>query len=188
MFDGRSAGAGLTRRNRGTYAQREMERAALAVSESGALLVPASGRPTVATDTDVSSLKRQLGYGRRFRPGRKHLGLLVLLIVGSWVVVSFGRTITQLNSASERQAVLAADTAALSAQLEAGHRELQLVQTDDFQALQARAFGIGAPGEVAFSLEFAAPVAPRVAPLGSVGAGAQPQTPLDAWLRLLFGD
>lgn len=161
---------------------------AVHITASRALPVPAQRKADAPVETQLATLGRQLGYGRRFRPRRTHLGLIVVLIIGSWAVLSFGRTITQLNSASDRQAALAAETATISAQLAAGQRELELVQTDGFQALQARAFGIGAPGEIAFSLESAAPTAPRVAPLGSVGQGAPPQTPLDAWLRLLFGD
>ncbi|MEX2546275.1 MAG: hypothetical protein WD830_00635 [Chloroflexota bacterium] len=139
-------------------------------------------------DAQLTSLRRQLGYGRRLRPRRSHLALVALVIVAFWVVLSFGRTITQLNAANDRQTGLMAETAALSAQLDAGHRELELVQMDGFQALQARAFGIGAPGEIAFSLEAGAPVASPVTPLGSAGRAGEAQTPLDAWLRLLFGD
>jgi len=165
-----------------------MERPAVAIAASRVLPTPAQRTPDPQVEAQVATLRKQLGYGRRLRPGRKQLGLIALLIVGAWVVLSFGRTITQLNAASDRQAALAVDTAALSAQLDAGEREVELVQTDGFQALQARAFGIGAPGEIAFSLESAAPAAPPLAPLGSIGPGAQAHTPLDAWLRLLFGD
>jgi len=161
---------------------------AVHIAASRVLPTPAQRKPDAQVEAQLATLGKQLGYGRRLRPGKRHLGWIVLLIVASWALLSFGRTITQLNSASERQVALAAETAAISAQLAAGQRELELVQTDGFQALQARAFGIGAPGEVAFSLESAAPSAPRVVPLGSAALGAPPQTPLDAWLRLLFGD
>jgi hypothetical protein len=161
---------------RATYAQREMGRASVAVLDSRA-----------EAGAQLTSLRSQLGYGRRFRPGRT-LGLIALLVVGVWVVVSFGRTITSLNDATDREAILQSETAALTAQLEAGHRELELVQTDAFQALQARAFGIGRPGEIAFSLESDAPSPEHITPLGSAGQQGAPQTPLDAWLRLLFGE
>jgi hypothetical protein len=125
---------------------------------------------------------------RRFRLTRAHAVALVIVIVGLWVVLSFGRTITALNSATDREQQLADETAQLTAQLEANHRELALVQTEGFQALQARAFGIGRPTEVNFSLEPGAPSPQPVTPLGSERNRASPQTPLDAWLRLLFGD
>lgn len=165
-----------------------MGRSAAAFADSRVLPAPAQRRQDAPVEGQSATQRKQLGFGRRLRPGRRQLGLIALLIVGAWVVFSFGRTITQLNAASERQAVVAGETAALAAQLAAGQREVELVDTDGFQALQARAFGIGAPGEIAFSLETGAPAATRLAPLGSSGPGAQPVTPLDAWLRLLFGD
>jgi hypothetical protein len=165
-----------------------MARTAVAVLSSRSLPLPAQRRQDAQADAQLTALGRQLGYGRRFRPGRSHIGLIVLVVIAFWVVLGFARTITQLNAATERQLVLSAETTALTAQLEAGHRELLLVQTDGFQALQARAFAIGAPGEIAFALESGAPAPVAIVPLGSTGPGAEPQTPLDAWLRLLFGD
>ena len=134
----------------------------------------------------ASSGRGRLGLGRRFRPTRNHAVAAVLIVVGLWAVFSFGRTITQLNSATDRERQLADETAVLAAQLEASQRELVLVQTDGFQALQARAYGIGAPNEIVFALEPGAPSPPPVTPLGSERSQAVPQTPLDAWLRLLF--
>lgn len=125
---------------------------------------------------------------RRFRPTRAHVVAVVIAAAALWVILSFGRTITALNSATDREQQLTDETAALVDQLEASQRELALVQTDGFQALQARSFGIGKPGEISFSLEPGAPSPVPVAPLGSEGNRAPPQTPLDAWLRLLFDD
>jgi cell division protein FtsB len=138
-------------------------------------------------EAQLTSLRSQLGYGRRFRPGRSHIALIILIVVGSWVVLSFGRTITQLNAATERQAALTSETAALSARLDAGHREMELIQTDAFQGLQARSYGMGAPGEIAFSLDPDAPPPPALTPLGGDPNSGRAQTPLDAWLKLLFG-
>lgn len=139
-------------------------------------------------EAQLTDLGRQLGYGRRFRPGRSHIGLLIVVVIAFWVVLGFARTMTELNAATERRTVLAAETTALAAQVDAAHRELVLIQTDGFQALQARAFAIGAPDEIAFALEAGAPPPVPVMPLGSEGNATNAQTPLDAWLRLLFGD
>lgn len=151
--------------------------------------LPLPAHPTANSEADVQlrSLRRQMGYGRRLRPNRSHVLLLAIVVIGVWVVLGFANTITQLNAASDRQAELTTETQALTNRLDAGHRELELVQTDAFQALQARGFGIGAPGEVSFALPTDAP-ALRVVPLGSEGSEAAPKSPLDAWLRLLFGD
>ena len=65
------------------------------------------------------------------------------------------------------------------------------MQTDAFQRLEARAYGIGAPGEVVFSLPQDAPSPAPITPLGG-GTAADPiatqATPLDAWLKLIFGN
>ena len=151
-----------------------------------------TARRTANADADagarLTSLRSQLGYGRRLRPGRNHLVLLALVVISAWVVVGFGRTITSMNAAVDRQAALTAENQTLAAQLAAGERELDLVQTDGYQALQARAFGIGAPGEVAFSLDADAPPASQIVPLGSTGTASDSKAPLEAWLKLLFGD
>lgn len=165
-----------------------MARIAVAVLTSRTPPLAAQRRPNPQAEAQLTDLGRQLGYGRRFRPGRSHFGLIVVAVIAFWVVLGFARTMTELNAATERRAGLTAETAALTAQVDAAHRELELIQTDGFQALQARAFAIGAPGEIAFALEVGAPSPVPVVPLGSEGAAAEPQTPLDAWLRLLLGD
>jgi hypothetical protein len=148
------------------------------------------GRAAVDSTADASGTRAPApaNPSRRFRLTRGHLIVGVLVIVGFWVVLSFGRTITQLNTATDREQQLSDETTALAAELEASHRELALVQTQGFQALQARAFGIGKPGEVNFSLQPGAPSPEPVVPLGSQNNRPAPQTPLDAWLRLLFDD
>jgi hypothetical protein len=111
----------------------------------------------------------------------------VLVIVGFWVVIGFGRALGQLNDATQRQQVAAAQNLTLEAQLEAARRELTLVQTDAFQSLRARALGMGQNGELVFALTADAPPPPAVVPLGRAAAPAVVQTPLEAWLELLFG-
>jgi len=166
-----------------------MGRTAVATLPSRAL--PADGprtSPDPAVEAQLATLKKQIGYGRKYRPGRSHVALIILIVVASWVVLSFGRTITQLNAATDRQAALTSETAALTARLEAVHREMDLIQTDAFQGLQARAYGIGAPGEIAFSLDVDAPAPPAITPLGTDANSDAAQTPLDAWMRLIFGN
>jgi hypothetical protein len=159
----------------------------VASAPSRARPLPAQGTASNEADVQLRSLRKQLGYGRRLRPNRNYVVLLAVIVIGFWVLLGFGRTITQLNAATDRQAELTTETVALTNRLDAGHRELQLVQTDAFQALQARGFSVGAPGEVSFSVTSDLP-APRVVPLGDAIGTAAPQTPLDAWLRMLFGE
>ncbi len=165
-----------------------MGRSAVAVVDSRALNPATGGASDADAGTQLSSLRKQLGYGRRLRPGRNHLALLAIVVIGAWVVVGFGRTITSMNAATDRQAALTAETQLLNAQLAAGERELELVQTNGFQAIQARSYGLGAPGELAFSLAADAGPAPHVVPLGESGTAAEAGSPLEAWLKLLFGD
>lgn len=127
------------------------------------------------------------GRTRRLRPGRAYVVFAAVLIVSVWLVLVFGRALTDLNVATERAAAVTAESAALEARLEAGRREVELVQSDGFMAMQARAYGMGRPGERAFALEPGAPVAPSITPLGAVSASSRPLTPLESWLRLLFG-
>jgi cell division protein FtsB len=129
----------------------------------------------------------QLSYGRRLRPTRGLIVLVAIVLIGLWFLAGFARTMTQLNSSSDRRAELTGETAALTSRLDAGHREVELIQTDAFQALQARSYGIGAPGEISFSVPRGDP-APRVVPLGTAATAALSRTPLESWLSLLFGD
>ena len=165
-----------------------MAGSAVTVAPSREVSLPARRQPQPELQQQISSLRVQLGYGRRLRPGRAQLGLIVLLVIASWVLIGFARTLTQLNTATDREAILSAESAQLSARLEAGRQELELVQTDAFQGLQARAYGLGSPSERAFSLELGAPAAPPIVPLGGASSASEPQAPLDAWLRLLLGD
>jgi cell division protein FtsB len=120
---------------------------------------------------------------------RVHLGLIALAVISVWLALVFARSLADLDKASTRQAQIAAESSALAARLAADKREYALVQTDAFQALQARAYGIGAPGEQVFSLAPGAPPPPPITPLGNPSAGVKsaPSTPLDAWLEILFG-
>jgi hypothetical protein len=120
-----------------------------------------------------------------------HILLIGLAIVGVWLVLVFARALGDVDHATARQQVIASEASALEARLSADKRELALVQTDAFQRLQARAYGLGAAGEVAFSLPQDAPSAPPITPLGGAQAATssavEKTSPLDAWLSLLFG-
>ncbi len=165
-----------------------MGRAAVTVATVSDLSARAPGAPDTELERQLSSLGRQIGYGRRFRPGRPHLLLIGLAIVGLWLVLVFGRALTSLNEATARQAILAGEANALEQRLEAGRREQALVQTDSFQALQARSFGLGEAGERVFSLSMDVPTVALVEPLGAAQRHATGASPLDAWLTLLFGE
>ena len=136
---------------------------------------------------------------RSFRFRRVHLAVIGIAIVAVWLVLVFARALGDVDRATARQQGVAAAAATLQAQLDADKREQQIVQTDGFQRLQARAYGMGAPGEVVFTLPQDAPSPAPITPLGGStgatslpgGSGASadaPSRPLDAWLRLIFGN
>ncbi|MEP7158368.1 MAG: hypothetical protein ABI797_02995 [Chloroflexota bacterium] len=143
--------------------------------------------PDSELNAQLTELRRQIGYGRGFRPSRSQVLLVGLLVLGFWLLLTFGRSLAQLNEASQREAAMSAETNALQAELDAGRRELTLVQTDAFQALQARALGYGGNGELVFTLPADAPAPDHLVPLGAAGAPQVKQTPIEAWLDLLFG-
>jgi hypothetical protein len=150
-------------------------------------------KPAVATAPNselggrLDSLGRQIGYGRGLRPGRAQILAIALVVLAFWLVVVFGRALGQLNDATQREATAAAETRALQAQLQAGQRELMLVQTDAFQKMQARALGMGSDGELVFALTADAPPPQPIVPLGQASASTTQRSPLDSWLQLLFG-
>jgi len=152
-----------------------MPRAAVALASSnGRAADPRPGRP------------------KGFRLRRTHLVLIGVGIVAVWLVFVFAGSIGDLDRATARQQQVTNEANAIQARLDADKRELEIVQTDSFQRLQARAYGMGAPGEIVFSLPSDAPSPLPIAPLGASSAASAsattPQTPLDAWLSLLFGN
>jgi len=157
--------------------------ATLAPTSEARAATPAEG-PTKPLD----SLARQLRRGRPgIGPGRSYLAVALMVIVAIWVVFMFGRALTQLNEATQRAVAVRTETIGLQDRLEQAQRELELVQTDAFLSLQARGYGMGEPGERAFGLEPGAPAPPQIVPLGGETASATGRTPLESWLRLLFG-
>src|SRR5688572_30534491 len=123
-----------------------MPRAAVALATPDARA--AGGRPPRRDDLErqLADLNRQV-RPRNLRPGRTHLVLLALVVAAAWLVVVFANTLGDVDRATARQQAVQAESAALEQRLAADRRELALVQTDGFQALQARSFGMGAPGE-----------------------------------------
>lgn len=160
-------------------------------STATALATSREARSVTTTDAETSpplaSLARQIRGRRGIGPGRSYLVVSLIVIVAIWVVFMFGRALTQLNEATQRAAAVQNETVVLHDRLEQAQRELELVQTDAFLSLQARGYGMGEPGERAFGLAPDAPAPPAIVPLGGEAASTVGRTPLESWLRLLFG-
>lgn len=154
---------------------------AVAVVSTGASRTPPPESPP-----EGRRLPRRGGPRRSLRLARSYLLLAALVLLSAWLVLVFGRALSELNEANLRAAAVSAETAALDARLEAGQRELELVQGDAFQRMQARAYGMGLAGERAFALDADAPPPPQLEPLGGELPSVS-RTPFESWLRLLFG-
>lgn len=126
--------------------------------------------------------------GRRLRPTRLQLGVVMGIVVALWFVLAFARTMSQLNEATTRTAGVRAENAALTQRLAAAQAEADLLQSDAYLRFAARSFGMGGAGERAFGLAPGAPSPAAMVPLGQSTAAQQQATPLDNWLSLLFGD
>jgi type II secretory pathway pseudopilin PulG len=164
-----------------------MSRAAVALANSTPGAIDArSGVEVPAADSPRKSSPGRTP--RRIKLTRTHLAIAVMAVIAVWLVIVFARAIADVNRATTLQQSVAAESAALTQQLAADRRELALVQTDAFQRIQARAYGLGESGERAFSLPADAPSPAPIVPLGSTSTQADsPATPLDAWLMILFG-
>ncbi len=121
---------------------------------------------------------------------RRRVAWLLAAIVATWVVIVFARQVGEASTASARAAEIQGQNADLSANVAALRREIDTIQQRPFVLQQARANGLGQPNERPFRLAAGSPPLPPDAPgsavarLGSVG---HHQTPLEAWLTLLFG-
>ena len=127
---------------------------------------------------------------RSFKLRRVHLVVIALAVVSVWLVFVFAKALSDVDHATAVHQSIAAETATLQARLDADKREQEVVQTDAFQRMQARAYGMGATGEILFTLPHDAPSPPSIAPLGAGAAtsAADAGSPLDAWLKILFGN
>jgi hypothetical protein len=102
-------------------------------------------------------------------------------------VLVFGSALAEVNAANRRAEQARNENAALQAELEGGAAEIELLQTDTFLRLQARAYGMGERGERAFALKAVTPLLPAIVPLGTPSGPPPTRSPLDEWLQLLFG-
>jgi cell division protein FtsB len=121
---------------------------------------------------------------------RRRVGWVAAGFVAVWIVVIFARQVGDATNATNRAAQMAADNAALAAEVEALQSEVALIVQPDYVAQQARGHGFGSPREIPFTLSPTVPPPVDGAPGSAsvrLGASDHRQTPLEAWLSLLFG-
>jgi cell division protein FtsB len=121
---------------------------------------------------------------------RRRVGWLTAALVSIWIVIAFARQVGDAAAASNRADDMRESNQALSAEVAALERELLTIQKQEYIAQQARGYRLGQPPEQPFRLAPDAPPPGPNAP-GSearrLGAEAERETPLEAWLSLLFG-
>jgi hypothetical protein len=121
---------------------------------------------------------------------RRRVGWVAAGLLSVWILIVFARQVGDASAASNRSAQLAADNAALAAEVQSLQAEADQIVRPESVAIAARGQGFGGPHEIAFTLapSVAAPVdgAPGSASV-RLGATVDRQTPLDSWLSLLFG-
>lgn len=121
---------------------------------------------------------------------RRRVGWAAAAFVAIWVVVVFARQVGDAQAATNRATQLADDNAALAGEVAALQKERDLIVEPRYVAQEARGHQLGAPKEIAFSLDpsVTAPIdgAPGSAS-ARLGAITDRQTPLESWLSLLFG-
>jgi len=121
---------------------------------------------------------------------RRRLGWLLGLVITVWVVVVFARQVGDASAAQANADQIRQQNAVLADQVAALGREETFIQQAPFVLFQARGYMLGTSRERPFALAPDAPPLPSDAPGSAavrVGASAEPQSPLDSWLSLLFG-
>lgn len=156
-----------------------------------------SEQAVVPETTPKGSRKQPLeGEGIQVRPrgpssrtgwiSRRSAAISAGLLAVVWLVLVFGSVLADVSAANQRVQDVRADNAALEERVARGRAEIDLIRTDAFLRLQARAFGMGQRGERGFALEAGTPQIEAIVPLGSAPDLPAPR-PLDEWLQLLFG-
>jgi hypothetical protein len=121
---------------------------------------------------------------------RRRLATVAGIVVAAWLVLAFGRQVGDATAASNRADELRIANAALRQDVSTLQDDLTRVQDDRFIRLQGRAFGLGGPGEIPFTLAANAPALTADAPGSAavrLGAVHDRRSSLEVWLSTIFG-
>lgn len=118
---------------------------------------------------------------------RRSVAFLIGAIVVAWIVFIFARAVADSAASADQVDLLRQQTAAAAERLAAAERELEVIQSPAYLALQARAHGFGRSGELVFALMADAPSPRPITPLGAEPGTDGRSRPIDDWLDLLFG-
>jgi hypothetical protein len=121
---------------------------------------------------------------------RRRVGWASAGFAAVWIVVVFARQVGDAQAATNRAAQLAADNAALAAEVDALQRETDMIVRPEYVGLEARSYRFGNAKEIPFTLDPAVPAPVDGAPGSAsvrLGATVDRQTPFESWLSILFG-
>jgi hypothetical protein len=158
--------------------------------DAGRRPAPPAPSPDAATEPEQSVGPLDLSGLSIAGITRRRVGWVAAGLFSVWIVLVFARQVGSATEATNRAARMAADNAALAAEVAALQDEVALIVRPEFVGQQARGHELGAAREIPFTLDPSVPAPVDGAPgSASVRLGAQDdrQTPLEAWLSLLFG-
>src|ERR1035437_5656383 len=121
---------------------------------------------------------------------RRRLAMLVAGLFALWLVGGFARQVGGASSAGNQADQLRARNVAMERDVASLELELKLIREPAFVSQMARAYKLGSPREIPFTIDPNAPPLPSDA-AGSTGIKPEPPTnatsPLDSWMQALFG-
>ena len=121
---------------------------------------------------------------------RRRAGLAAGALLGIWIIAVFARQVCDATAAANRAVQIAADNAALAAEVESLQKEVQQIVRPEVVSIAARGERLGDAREIPFTLDPSVPAPVDGAPGSAsvrLGASIDRQTPLESWLSLLFG-
>lgn len=121
---------------------------------------------------------------------RRRVGWVAAGFLSVWILIVFARQVGDATAAANLATQVAAENAALAAEVEALRGEVELIVRPEYVSQQARGYALGAAREIPFTLDSSIPDPVDGAPGSAsarLGAGDARGTPLESWLSLLFG-
>ena len=118
------------------------------------------------------------------------MAVIAAAMLAAWIVIAFGRQVSEASAASARAQDIASGNAALRLEVAAMERELDAIARQRFVEQQARAYRVGGSREIPFALAPDAPALAADAPGSAavrLGAESEHVSPLERWLTVLFG-
>jgi cell division protein FtsB len=141
---------------------------------------PAPARPSAGPPRSVA-IEQRRGIERR--------SVVIVVAVGlvGWLLIVFAGALADAAAVRDEARRELAVNEDLRARVAAGEAEIALIGERAFLDHLARAFGMGEPGERAFSLAPGAPPPPSMRPLGPTSAPGEAADGPTAWIDALLG-